>query len=102
MVVLRSFSPLLDGDGVASAPELPHSTTLTGRPGSLSLADSVSASHSPRSANPAITTRHRNSLRTRILRIASSPPSVPATSRLKSFPASPPLPAGPHAAGIHQ
>src|SRR5579862_2029134 len=61
---LRCFSPLLDGDGVAPAPELSHSTPLTGRSGNLIFADLVSASNSPLSANSGATIRPHNSLRT--------------------------------------
>src|SRR6266436_808729 len=58
------FSPLLDGDGVASALELPHSTPhITGLRTHFG-ADEVSAPKRVRSANSLITTRLRNSLRT--------------------------------------
>lgn len=64
------FSPLLDGDGVASAPELPHSTTLLVAFETHFRADDVSADKPARSANSDITTRLHNSLRTRIPRSA--------------------------------
>src|ERR1700733_6199801 len=100
--VTLSFSPLLDGDGVASAPEQPHSTTLTARLGSPFFADSVSAPNSPLSANPVVTIRLRNSLRTRILHTASSRLSAPAGTRLRSFRASRPWLAGLLAASFRQ
>src|ERR1700674_3002067 len=68
------FSPLLDGDGVASALELSHSTPLITGLRTHFGADEVSARKRARSANSLITTRLRNSLRTRIPRIVSSRP----------------------------
>ena len=68
------FSPLLDGDGVASALELPHSTPLIIGLRAHFGADEVSARKRARSANSLITTRLRNSLRTRIPRTVSSRP----------------------------
>src|ERR1017187_8153332 len=101
-LVVVSFSPLLDGDGVASAPEQSHSTTLILRPGSPFLADSVSAPKSPLSANPVVTIRLRNSLRTRILHTASSRLSALAGTRLRSFRASRSWLGGPPAASLRQ
>jgi hypothetical protein len=49
-----------------------------------------------------VTTRLRNSLRTRILRTASSRLSAPAATRLRSFRAYHPWPAAPRAARFHQ
>ena len=69
---LVRFSPLLDGDGVASALELSHSTAFIAGLRAHFRADEVSAPKRARSANSLITTRLRNSLRTRIPRTASS------------------------------
>src|SRR5712692_3542522 len=96
------FSPLLDGDGVASALELPHSTPLLAGLRAHFREDGISAPKRARSANSIVTTRLHNSLRTRIPHTASSPPWAPASCQSRSPHAYPPWPAEPHAATIHQ
>src|SRR5690349_8552252 len=76
--LLVGFSPLLDGDGVASALELPHSTPLLGGLRSHFCADGISAPKHARSANSIVTIHLHNSLRTRIPHTVSLPPWAPA------------------------
>src|SRR5579872_3084444 len=62
----------------------------------------ISAQDAVRSANLGATTRLHNSLRTRILRTASSVPSAPVATRLKSPRVCRVRPAEPPAAAPHQ